>query len=73
MPKKPRGKNPAVVHHQKIAAAQQIREVNELQILERSGFAPDVQHAGSAAGSERLLRDQFVGKMKIEVRNQHCL
>jgi hypothetical protein len=30
-----------------------------------------VQHAGGIAGSEGILGDEFVGKMEVEVRNQH--
>jgi hypothetical protein len=30
-----------------------------------------VQHAGSVASGEGILSDEFVGKMELEVRNQH--
>ena len=30
-----------------------------------------VQHTGSIAGGEGILSDEFVGKMEVEVGNQH--
>jgi hypothetical protein len=30
-----------------------------------------MQHAGAVAGGEGFLGNEFVGKMEVEVRNQH--
>jgi hypothetical protein len=30
-----------------------------------------VQQAGSVAGGQGFLRDEFIGEMEVEVRHQH--
>src|SRR5262249_9674249 len=50
----------------------QIGEIEELPVFEFTGGMAEMQHARVAARGQGLLRDQFFGKMKIEIGEPHC-
>jgi hypothetical protein len=68
---KPRRKDASVVKNNEIAGAQQIRKITELAITVASAISLKVQHSGAISRCERFLGDEFFGKMKVEVRDQH--
>ena len=75
-PKEPGGKNAAVVDHQKIATAEQVRQVGKFPIFKFTtfnliGLAKKMEHARSATVGQRLLGNQFFIQMEIKVGNQH--
>jgi hypothetical protein len=61
-----------IVKDQQITRAEQVRELSEAGILEGAGVAVEVEHTRGSAIGKRLLRDQLLGKVEIELRNQHC-
>jgi hypothetical protein len=67
----PGGKDAGVVEDHEIAGSQQLREVAELAIRILPAAPLQMQHAGTVAGGEGLLRNQVVGKIEVEVGNQH--
>ncbi len=67
----PGGKDAGVVEDHKIAGLQQVREIAEQAVGITAAGSLQMQHAGTVAGGERLLGNEFVGKVEVEVRNQH--
>ena len=67
----PRGKDAGVVEDHQVAGLQQFREVAEHDGRTLAAGSLQVQHAGAVAGGEGLLGNEVVGKMEIEVGNQH--
>jgi len=67
----PRGEDAGVVEDHQIAELQQVRKVAEQAVGVLAAGSLQLQHAGTVAGSERFLGDEFVGQMEVEVRNQH--
>jgi hypothetical protein len=63
-------KNAGVVENHDIAGVQQVREVAE-QAVRMAAASQQVEHAGAVAGGEGFLGNQVVGKMEIEVGDQH--
>jgi hypothetical protein len=70
-PVKPCWKNPSVIKNEQVAGPQQLREVAEVAIGILAAGPQQMQHSGVVAGGEGLLGDKFVGKMEVEVGNQH--
>ena len=68
---KPGGKNAGIVEDHNIVGLQQARKVAELAVGIAAGGSLQVEHAGAVAGRGGLLGDEFVGKIKVEVGNQH--
>ena len=68
---KARGKDAGVVEDDKVVGMQQIGEVAEAVIGIQAVPAPKVQHAGGVALGRRFLSNQFVGKIEVEVGEQH--
>lgn len=66
-----RWKDASVVEDDEIAGTQEVGEVMEQAVGKMAAGSLQVQHAGGIAGSEGILGDEFVGKMEVEVRNQH--
>lgn len=67
----PGGKNAGVVEDDEVARPQQNGKVTKFAVGPLSGGALHVQHAGSVTGSKRFLGNEFVGKMEVEIGNQH--
>ena len=67
----PRRKDAGIVKDHQIAGPQQFGEVAEHAIGVAAAGALQVQHARSVAVRQRFLGDELVGKIKMEVRNQH--
>ena len=67
----PGGKNASVVEDHQVTGLQEAREVAKLTIKPFAGTALHVQQSGRIAGGKRLLGDEFVGKVEVELRNQH--
>jgi hypothetical protein len=67
----PGGKNAGVVEDYEIAGPQQVRKVAEQGIGIAAGGALQVQHARTVTGGEGFLGDEFVGKVEMEIGNQH--
>jgi hypothetical protein len=67
-----RRKDAGVIEDQEIAGPKQVREFAELAVLVAAGPV-EVQHAGSFDRARRpgFLGDEFIGKMEVEVGNQH--
>jgi len=70
--KKPGWQHPGVVQNEEVVGLKQVSEPAEGGISKGAGSAIEVQHARRGAIRKRLLRDQLLGKVKIEFRNQHC-
>ena len=68
-----RGKDSGVVEYDQVAGMEKIGKITELAIGEKSGGALEVQHAGTIAGGKWFLRDEFFGKMKVEIGNKHAV
>ena len=66
-----RRQNARVVRHQQIAGFQIIDDVAEDAVLDRAGFAVHDQHAARIAHRRRLLRDELLGKIVIEIARFH--
>ena len=64
------GKNAGVVENHEIAGVQQVREVAE-QAVGMAAGSLQVEHAGAVAGGEGFLGNEVVGKMEVEVGDQH--
>jgi hypothetical protein len=62
----------AVVEDQQIACSAW-REIHEHPVAALSGVAIEREHARSGPLQRRLLRNQFLGKIEIEILNQHEL
>lgn len=69
----PGGKDAGVVENHNIAGAQEIGKVAEVAVLIVAALALQVQHAGTVAGGERPLGDEFGRKVEIEIGDQHGL
>ena len=61
------GKDASVVEDHQVAGLKQVREIAELAIPVVTADPLYVQHARVIACCERLLGNQFVGKMKMEI------
>jgi hypothetical protein len=70
-PVKPRWKNPSVIKDEQVAGPQQLREVAEVAIGVSAAGPQQMQHSGVVAGLKRFLGNELVGKMEVEVGNQH--
>jgi hypothetical protein len=70
-PVKPRWKDSSVVEDHKIARPQQIRKVAEVAISILATTPVQMEHARAGAVGKGLLGNEFGGKMKLEVGNQH--
>ena len=66
-----RGKDASVVEDHEIAGTQEAGEIVEQKVGIVAAGSLQVQHTGSIAGGEGILSDEFVGKMEVEVGNQH--
>ena len=66
----PSWKNAGVVKNQQIAGLQKVREVAE-QTVGMAAGSLQVEHAGAVAGGERFLGNEVVGKIEVEVGDQH--
>ena len=71
MTKKTCRQHSCVVQDEQIAGSEQVREFVEGGIVEAARIALQVQHARGGAIRKRLLRNQLLGKVEIEFRNQH--
>jgi len=67
----PGGKDAGVVEDHEIAGPQQIGEVAEQAIGIVAAGALQVQQAGSVTGGEGVLGNELVGKVEVEIGNQH--
>ena len=65
------GKDAGVVEDHQIAGPQEFGKVAEQAIGIVAAASLQVQHAGAVACGEGVLGDEFVGKMEVEVGNQH--
>jgi len=68
---KPRWKDSSVVEDHNVAGPQQIRKVAEVTISILATAPLQMEHARSVAVGKGLLGNEFSGKMKVEVGNQH--
>jgi len=68
---KPCREDAGVVEYQHIAGPQQGRKVAEQAVGVLAAGPLQLQHAGLVARGKRLLSDEFVRKVEVEVRNQH--
>jgi hypothetical protein len=67
----PRRKDAGVVENEQVAALQELREVAEQAVGTAAGGSLQVEHAGTIASGEGFLGNEVVGKMEVEVGNQH--
>ncbi len=67
----PRRKHPRVVDDDEIAGAEELGNRGDLRMDDRSGGTIETQQARRAALRRRLLRDQFRGKVEIELADVH--
>src|SRR6202044_732680 len=67
----PRRKNAGVVEDDEIGGPQPLGKVAEEAIGILSAGPLHVQHAGGITRSERILRNEFVGKMEVEDGDEH--
>jgi len=69
--KEPRRKHPRVVHDDEVAGAQQLRQVRDRPVLDRTAAAVEAQQTGRAALRDRLLRDELGRQIEVEVADEH--
>jgi hypothetical protein len=67
----PGGKDARVIEDDQIAALQQVGEVAEQAIGITAAGSLQMQQAGTVTGRERFLSNEFGGKVKLEIGNQH--
>ena len=69
MSEEPGGKHAGVIQHQPVTTAQELRKLAEHRV--RDGASPPVEHehARVTALSRRMLSDELLGKLEIEVRD----
>jgi hypothetical protein len=67
----PRWKDAGVVENQQIAGLQQVRKVAEPAVGMAAAGSLQIEHAGFVASGEGFLGNEVVGKMEVEVGNQH--
>jgi len=67
----PGGKDAGIVEDYEIAGVQQVGEVAEKAIGIVAARALQVQHTGAVTGGEGFLGNQPVGKVEVEIGNQH--
>jgi hypothetical protein len=65
------GKDASVVEDQEIAGVQKVGEVAEQAIGIFAAGSLQMQQAGSVAGGEGFLGDEFGGKVEVEIGNPH--
>jgi len=63
------GKNTGVIENQQIAGLKQIRKVAKFTVGIFAAGPLQMQHSRCVAGGERLLGNEFGGKVEMEVRN----
>jgi hypothetical protein len=68
-----RWKDAGIVEDDEIAGLQKVREFPEQAIGMSAAGALQVQHAGAVAGGERFLRDEFDGKVEVEIGDLHAV
>jgi len=69
----PRWKDAGVVENEQVAGLQELREMAEQAVGTAAGGSLQVEHAGTIASGKRFLGNEVVGKMEVEVGNQHGL
>src|SRR5277367_1109694 len=70
-PQQPRRNHPAVVQHQHIARAKQFGKLAKPAIAPLAALAIQLQHPRARPLLSGLLRNQLVGKVEVEIGNQH--
>jgi hypothetical protein len=70
-PKQTRRNDPRIIQHQHVSCPKLLWEMREAIVSPCAGCALDQKHARSAAVCWRLLRNQFLGQDKVEVRDEH--
>jgi len=60
--------DPCVIEYQQVAGTEQLRQLGKLPVL---NIIPYGEQATVATRRGRVLRDQFVGQLVVEIRNQH--
>jgi hypothetical protein len=63
--------NTSVVEDDEIVRAKKLRKVAELAVFKPSGRSRQVKKPGGRTVWKGLLRDQFIGKIVIEIGDQH--
>jgi hypothetical protein len=66
-----RGDDAAVVEDEEVAGVEELREVAEKVIAILACVAVEDKHATGAADGRRRLRDEFFGKVEMEVGDAH--
>ena len=60
-----------VIEYDQVGGAEEVGEITKCAIVKCTGFGIQVQQAGGSAVGKSLLRDEFFGKVVIEVGNEH--
>jgi hypothetical protein len=68
-----RGKYLGVVEDDEIPFAEQVRKLAKYSVANLARRALHMQHTGGSTVLERLLRDEFFGKVVVEVAYKHDL
>jgi hypothetical protein len=68
----PGWKDAGVVENEQVAALQELREMAEQAVGTAAGGSLQVEHAGTIASGKGFLGNEVVGKMEVEVGNQHA-
>ena len=71
MTKQPRGEYACVVDDEQIAPSQMRRQPIERRMLRLPGRAVEDDEPRAAALGRRMLRDQLLGKLEVEVADVH--
>lgn len=61
------GQDAGVIQYEEVARPKEVREVPESGVVEGTGATIEVEHAGGGAIRQRLLGNQLLGEMKIEL------
>jgi hypothetical protein len=67
-----RGENPGVVEDEEVAGVEELWEVGEEVVGEGAGAAVEGEHAAGATDLGRVLRDEVLGEVVVEVGNKHA-
>ena len=70
-PVKAGGKDARIVEDKEIAGAQEVGKFPELAVNEVAGCGGEMEKTRGGAIGQRLLGDQFFGKIVVKVGNEH--
>ena len=70
-PEQPSGDHASVVHHEHVTGCEQVRQVDDMPVRQRTGLPVEHKQARRVPRLARDLCDQFLRKIEIKLGNKH--